>query len=106
MPRKTDRIIAKIRGRPSCGGRKSTCDAVKVTPPVRRRRNVVLEKKFGGPTITKDGVTVRQGISSVKDPLENMGAQMVREVASKTPTVPATAPPPRPFWRSRSSAKA
>ena len=46
-------------------------------------RNVVLEKKFGGPTITKDGVTVAKEIE-LKDPLENMGAQMVREVASKT----------------------
>src|ERR1700735_1133958 len=57
-------------------------DAVKVTlgPP---GRNVVLEKKFGGPTITKDGVTVAKEVE-LKDPLENMGAQMVREVASKT----------------------
>jgi len=46
-------------------------------------RNVVLEKKFGGPTITKDGVTVAKEVE-LKDPLENMGAQMVREVASKT----------------------
>jgi chaperonin GroEL len=49
-------------------------------------RNVVLEKKFGGPTITKDGVTVAKEIE-LKDPLENMGAQMVREVASKTSDV-------------------
>ena len=46
-------------------------------------RNVVLDKKFGSPTITKDGVTVAKEID-LKDPLENMGAQMVREVASKT----------------------
>ena len=46
-------------------------------------RNVVLDKKFGSPTITKDGVTVAKEIE-LKDPLENMGAQMVREVASKT----------------------
>ncbi len=57
-------------------------DAVKVTLGPRGR-NVVLEKKFGGPTITKDGVTVAKEIE-LKDPLENMGAQMVREVASKT----------------------
>ena len=44
------------------------------------------EKKFGGPTITKDGVTVAKEIE-LKDPLENMGAQMVREVASKTSAV-------------------
>jgi len=57
-------------------------DAVKVTLGPRGR-NVVLEKKYGGPTITKDGVTVAKEIE-LKDPLENMGAQMVREVASKT----------------------
>ena len=57
-------------------------DAVKVTLGPKGR-NVVLEKKFGSPTITKDGVTVAKEIE-LKDPLENMGAQMVREVASKT----------------------
>ncbi|MCL4784099.1 MAG: chaperonin GroEL [Bryobacterales bacterium] len=57
-------------------------DAVKVTLGPKGR-NVVLEKKFGGPTITKDGVTVAKEIE-LKDPIENMGAQMVREVASKT----------------------
>jgi chaperonin GroEL len=57
-------------------------DAVKVTLGPRGR-NVVLEKKFGGPTITKDGVTVAKEIE-LPDPLENMGAQLVREVASKT----------------------
>jgi len=57
-------------------------DAVKVTLGPKGR-NVILEKKFGGPTITKDGVTVAKEIE-LKDPLENMGAQMVREVASKT----------------------
>ncbi len=60
-------------------------DAVKVTLGPRGR-NVVIEKKFGGPTITKDGVTVAKEIE-LKDPLENMGAQMVREVASKTSDV-------------------
>jgi len=48
-----------------------------------RGRNIVLEKKFGSPTITKDGVTVAKEIE-LPDPLENMGAQMVKEVASKT----------------------
>src|SRR5207342_3573164 len=57
-------------------------DAVKVTLGPRGR-NVVIDKKFGSPTITKDGVTVAKEID-LKDPLENMGAQMVREVASKT----------------------
>ena len=57
-------------------------DAVKVTLGPKGR-NVVLDKKFGSPTITKDGVTVAKEIE-LKDPLQNMGAQMVREVASKT----------------------
>ncbi len=60
-------------------------DAVKVTLGPKGR-NVVLEKKFGSPTITKDGVTVAKEIE-LKDPIENMGAQMVREVASKTSDV-------------------
>src|SRR5690242_14640977 len=60
-------------------------DAVKVTLGPKGR-NVILEKKFGGPNITKDGVTVAKEID-LKDPLENMGAQMVREVASKTSDV-------------------
>src|SRR6202521_2125654 len=60
-------------------------DAVKVTLGPKGR-NVILEKKFGGPNITKDGVTVAKEIE-LKDPLENMGAQMVREVASKTSDV-------------------
>ncbi|MEI8175617.1 MAG: chaperonin GroEL, partial [Candidatus Omnitrophota bacterium] len=56
--------------------------AVKVTLGPKGR-NVVLEKKFGSPTITKDGVTVAKEIE-LKDPFENMGAEMVKEVASKT----------------------
>ncbi len=57
-------------------------DAVKITLGPRGR-NVILDKKFGSPSITKDGVTVAKEIE-LKDGLENMGAQMVREVASKT----------------------
>src|ERR671924_2011168 len=57
-------------------------DAVKVTLGPKWR-NVVLDKKFGSPTITKDGVTVAKEID-LKDPIENLGARMVREVASKT----------------------
>ena len=60
-------------------------NAVKVTLGPKGR-NVVLDKKFGSPTITKDGVTVAKEID-LKDPFENMGAQMVREVASKTSDV-------------------
>ena len=60
-------------------------DAVKVTLGPKGR-NVVIDKKFGAPTITKDGVTVAKEIE-LEDPVENMGAQMVREVASKTSDV-------------------
>src|SRR5690554_2951277 len=57
-------------------------DAVKVTLGPKGR-NVIIDKKFGAPQITKDGVTVAKEIE-LKEPLENMGAQMVKEVASKT----------------------
>jgi chaperonin GroEL len=60
-------------------------DAVKVTLGPKGR-NVVIDKKFGAPTVTKDGVTVAKEIE-LENPLENMGAQMVREVASKTSDV-------------------
>src|SRR3979411_2477906 len=66
-------------------------DAVKVTLGPKGR-NVVLDKKFGSPLITKDGVTVAKEIE-LRDPLENMGAQMVREVASKTSDVAGDGPP-------------
>src|SRR5256714_3973286 len=60
-------------------------DAVKVTLGPKGR-NVIIDKKFGSPTITKDGVTVAKEID-LKNALENMGAQMVKEVASKTSDV-------------------
>src|SRR5207247_2534442 len=66
-------------------GVNSLANAVKVTLGPKGR-NVVLDKKFGSPTITKDGVTVAKEIE-LKDALENMGAQMVKEVASKTSDV-------------------
>ena len=66
-------------------GVNALADAVKVTLGPKGR-NVVLEKKFGGPTVTKDGVTVAKEIE-LEDRLQNMGAQMVREVASKTSDV-------------------
>ena len=66
-------------------GVNALADAVKVTLGPKGR-NVVIEKKFGSPTITKDGVTVAKEIE-LKDNLENTGAQMVREVASKTSDV-------------------
>src|SRR5256714_15473946 len=62
-------------------------DAVKITLGPKGR-NAVIEKKFGAPVITKDGVTVAKEIE-LQDQLENMGAQMVREVASKTSDVAA-----------------
>src|SRR6186713_3256419 len=60
-------------------------DAVKVTLGPKGR-NVVIDKKFGAPTVTKDGVTVAKEIE-LSDALENMGAQMVKEVATKTSDV-------------------
>ena len=66
-------------------GVNALADAVKITLGPKGR-NVVLDKKFGPPTVTKDGVTVAKEIE-LKQPLENMGAQMLREVASKTSDV-------------------
>ena len=66
-------------------GVNTLAEAVKVTLGPKGR-NVVLDKKFGSPTITKDGVTVAKEIE-LEDKLENIGAQMVREVASKTSDV-------------------
>jgi len=63
-------------------GVEAIADAVKVTLGPKGR-NVILDKKFGAPTVTKDGVTVAKEIE-LKDPVENMGAQLVKEVASKT----------------------
>src|SRR6187200_3242264 len=62
-------------------GVNALADAVKVTLGPKGR-NVILDKKFGSPLITKDGVTVAKEID-LKDPMENLGARMVREVASK-----------------------
>src|SRR3989440_6321575 len=66
-------------------GVNSLANAVRVTLGPKGR-HVILDKKFGSPTITKDGVTVAKEIE-LRDPLENMGAQMVKEVASKTSDV-------------------
>ncbi len=57
----------------------------------------ILDKKFGSPTVTNDGVTIAKEIE-VSDKFENMGAQLVKEVASKTNDVEATAQRPQPFW--------
>ena len=78
-------------------------DTVKVTIGPKGR-NVVLDKKYGGPLITNDGVTIAKEIE-LEDAFENMGAQLVKEVATKTTMLQATAPPPLPFWRRNSSAR-
>ena len=75
----TDSRVAILRGV------NQLADTVKITLGPKGR-NVVIDKKFGSPAMTKDGVTVAQEIE-LQDPLENMGAQMVREVASKTSDV-------------------
>ena len=56
-------------------------------------RNVVLERSFGAPTVTKDGVSVAKEIE-LKDKFENIGAQLVRTSPRRPPTTPVTAPPP------------
>ena len=56
-------------------------------------RNVVLGKKYGAPLITNDGVTIAKEVE-LEDPFENMGAQLIREVATRPTTWPVTAPPP------------
>src|SRR5688572_2690134 len=66
-------------------GVNALADTVKITLGPKGR-NVILDKKWGSPTITKDGVTVAKEIE-LKDPMENLGARMVREVASKTSDV-------------------
>ena len=71
-------------------------DTVKITIGPKGR-NVVLDKKYGAPLITNDGVTIAKEIE-LDDPFENMGAQLVKEVATKTNDV-ATVPPPRPCLR-------
>jgi len=85
-------------------GINTLADAVKVTLGPKGR-NVVLEKKFGSPLITKDGVTVAKEIE-LKDPLENMGAQMVKEVASKRAMWRVMEPPRRRCWPRPYSGKA
>src|SRR3954471_11195569 len=84
MAAKEVKFSAEARGR-MLRGIDILADAVKVTLGPKGR-NVVLEKSFGAPRITKDGVTVAKEIE-LADKFENMGAQMVREVASKTSTV-------------------
>ncbi len=80
-------------------------DAVKATLGPKGR-NVIIEKSFGAPTITKDGVSVAKEIE-LEDRFENMGAQLVKRTLPPVPTMTqATAPPPLPFWLRPSSTKA
>ena len=87
LPRRNDRwqrrncISTPTRARRSSAA-STLAEAVKVTLGPKGR-NVVIDKKFGSPTVTKDGVTVAKEIE-LSDPIENMGAQMVKEVATKT----------------------
>jgi len=79
-------------------------DAVKVTLGPKGR-NVVLEKKWGAPTITNDGVSIAKEID-LEDPYERIGAELVKEVPRRRMTSLAMEQPPRPFWLKHSSAKA
>ena len=76
-------------------------DTVKITLGPKGR-NVVLDREFGAPLVTNDGVTIAKDIE-LEDPFENMGAQLVREVATKTND--AAAPQPQPFWHRQSFTK-
>jgi len=105
IPMAAKEILFDEKGRTQIlAGVNILADAVKATLGPRGR-NVVIEKSWGSPTITKDGVTVAKEIE-LEDKFQNLGAQMVREVASKTSDVAATAPPPPPCWPRRSSARA
>ena len=80
----SERTAVQHRGprESSSGAIDALAEAVKITLGPKGR-NVVIDKKFGSPTVTKDGVTVAKEIE-LSDPVENMGAQMVKEVATKT----------------------
>ena len=71
-------------------------DTVKVTIGPKGR-NVVLGRKYGAPQVTNDGVTIAKEVE-LEDPFENMGAQLIREVATKPTMLPVTAPPLLPCW--------
>lgn len=68
-------------------------------------RNVILDKSYGAPKITKDGVSVAKEIE-LADKFENMAPSWLRKLPRRPPTRPATAPRPRPFWPKPSSTKA
>ena len=85
-------------------GADALANAVKVTLGPKGR-NVVIDKKFGAPQITKDGVTVAKEVE-LEDRFQNMGAQMSRRSPPRPTSRPATAPPPPPSWRRPSSTSA
>jgi len=85
-------------------GVNTLADAVKVTLGPKGR-NVIIDKSYGSPTVTKDGVTVAKEIE-LEDKFENMGAQMVKEVASKTAMLPVMEQLPRHYWPRQFIAKA
>jgi len=78
-------------------------NAVKVTLGPKGR-NVIIDKSFGGPQITKDGVTVAKEVE-LEDPHENMGAQLVKQWPRKPTIWPVTEPPRPPYWPKPSCAK-
>lgn len=79
-------------------------DAVKVTLGPRGR-NVVLDKAFGGPTVTNDGVTIARDID-LEDPFENLGAQLVKSVAIKTNDIAGDGTTPQRCWHRHSLLRA
>ena len=91
-------ILFDTRGRERLlTGVNTLANAVKVTLGPKGR-NVVIEKSFGAPTITKDGVTVAKEIE-LEDKFENMGAQMVKKLLPRLPMLLVTVRRPRPCWR-------
>src|SRR5438445_9307071 len=85
-------------------GMDKLANAVRITLGPKGR-NVVLEKKWGAPTITNDGVSIAKEIE-LEDPQEKIGAELVKEVAKKTDDVAGDGTTPRPFWRRPWSRKA
>ena len=85
-------------------GINALADTVKITLGPKGR-NVVLDKKFGAPLITNDGVTIAKDVE-LEDPFENMGAQLVKEVATKTNDGAGDGTPPPPCWPRPSCARA
>src|SRR4026208_554537 len=88
MPKMLKFDASARRGRAAAVNSRAAAVRVTLGP---RGRNVVLEKKFGAPTITNDGVTIAREVE-LDDPFENMGAQLVKEVATKTNDIAGDGP--------------